>query len=197
MISLRCPSEDQITRLFHSLDAADFSYPHIGATKHQMPNGYNIDRHASVIGHGEADFESARQAIRDWKPFDLPWITTFPQAAPAQGTMIAVVAQLFGLWWTNVSRVIYTVDESDRFGFAYGTLPHHAESGEELFLVERSLKTDEIHYHITAFSRPRHPLARLGYPFSRGAQKRFGRGSIEAMKRAVSNSRVGLSPSAS
>jgi uncharacterized protein (UPF0548 family) len=193
MISLRCPSEDQIVGLFHSLNATDYSYPHVGATRHQMPNGYNIDRHASVIGHGEADFESARQAIRDWKPFDLPWVTTFPQATPAEGTMIAVVARLFGLWWTNVSRVIYTIDESDRFGFAYGTLPYHAESGEELFLVERSLETNEIHYRITAFSRPWHPLARLGYPFSRGAQKRFGRGSIEAMKRAVSNSRVGLS----
>ncbi|HIG72535.1 MAG: DUF1990 domain-containing protein [Myxococcales bacterium] len=187
MISLRCPDSDQIARLLLSLDTADYTYPQVGATRGEMPDGYNIDRHSAIIGHGNADFENAKQAIRDWKPFELPWIKTFPQSAPKTGTMIAVIAHLFGMWWTNVSRVLYTIDEAERFGFAYGTLPHHAESGEELFLVDRSGETNEVHYRITAFSRPRHPLARLGYPFSRGAQERFGNGSIDAMKRAVSD----------
>ncbi len=32
-------------------------------------------------------------------------------------------------------RVVYVIDEPDRRGFAYGTLPGHPESGEELFAV--------------------------------------------------------------
>ncbi len=41
-------------------------------------------------------------------------------------------------------RVVYVVDEPDRRGFAYGTLPGHAESGEELFLVRYDPATEEV-----------------------------------------------------
>jgi uncharacterized protein (UPF0548 family) len=100
--------------------------------------------------------------------------------------MVAVVAQILGVWWTNVSRVIYTIDERNLFGFAYGTLPYHAETGEELFIVERSGESAEVNYRILAFSKPRHVLARIGYPLSRAAQRRFGAASVEAMRDATS-----------
>ncbi len=51
-----------------------------------------------------------------------------------------------------------------RFGFAYGTLPGHVESGEERFLVEWDRGDDAVWYDILAFSRPNHVLTRLGYP---------------------------------
>ena len=41
-------------------------------------------------------------------------------------------------------RVVYVVDEPDRRGFAYGTLPGHAESGEELFLVRYDPATEDV-----------------------------------------------------
>jgi len=167
------------------LSRSTFSYPDVGATRGTMPDGYNVDRHSAVIGHGDVAFERAKQGIRDWAPFDLPWIKTFSQSEPAVDTVVAVVARVFGFWWTNVSRVVYTIDETDCFGFAYGTLPLHAESGEELFKVERSADSGEISYRIVAFSKPRHPLARLGYPLSRGVQRRFGVESIEAMRRTA------------
>jgi uncharacterized protein (UPF0548 family) len=50
-------------------------------------------------------------------------------------------------------RVVYVVDEPDRRGFAYGTLPGHAESGEELFVVRYDSATDEVFAQVTAFSR--------------------------------------------
>jgi uncharacterized protein (UPF0548 family) len=80
------------------------------------------------------------------------------------------------------------VDEAGpvaRFGFAYGTLPGHAESGEERFLVEWDRTGDAVRYDVLAFSRPRHPLARLGYPLTRRAQRRFARDSAAAMLRAA------------
>jgi uncharacterized protein (UPF0548 family) len=101
---------------------------------------------------------------------------------------VAVVARLFGLWWLNACRIVYVVDEQgpvQRFGFAYGTLPGHAESGEERFTVEWREAAGAVWYDIQAFSRPRQVLARLGYPLARRLQRRFARGSAAAMRRAV------------
>jgi uncharacterized protein (UPF0548 family) len=98
---------------------------------------------------------------------------------------VAVVARSLGLWWLNACRVVYVMGEKDKFGFAYGTQPGHAESGEERFLVEWDRADGGVWYDILAFSRPRHPLARLGYPWTRWVQRRFARDSGAAMVRAV------------
>ena len=42
-------------------------------------------------------------------------------------------------------RVVYVVDEPDRRGFAYGTLPGHPETGEELFAVRYDPATEEVY----------------------------------------------------
>lgn len=198
MMSLGFPSADRIEDLFVQLASADYSYPEVGATRGATPQeyrdprkfgglaGYNVDHYAAILGNGDVVFEAAKDAIREWSPFHLPWIRVVAQSEPAPGVLVAIVVRIAGLWWTNVSRVLYTVDEANSFGFAYGTLPVHAETGEERFTVERSAESGDVTYRILAFSRPRHPLARLGYPFSRAAQRRFGAGSIEAMKNAIS-----------
>ena len=72
-----------------------------------------------------------------------------------------------------------------RYGFAYGTLPGHAESGEEQFTVEWHERDDSVRYDILAFSRPQQLLPRLGYPFTRRVQTRFARDSAAEMQRAV------------
>ena len=102
--------------------------------------------------------------------------------------MVAIVARIAGFWWLNSTRIVYVIDESGplrRFGFAYGTLPGHAESGEERFLIEWNRDDDTVWYDLLAFSRPNHLLVRLGYPFVRRLQKRFARDSGKAMLQAV------------
>jgi uncharacterized protein (UPF0548 family) len=104
------------------------------------------------------------------------------------GTTVAVLARHAGFWSLGSARIIYLLEESsavERFGFAYGTLPGHAERGEQRFLVEHDLRSGAVSYDVLAFSRPNHPLAWLGYPFIRVLQGRFARDSKEAMKRAV------------
>ena len=66
----------------------------------------------------------------------------------------------------------------------YGTLPEHSESGEELFAVEWR-EDDSVWYDLLAFSRERHPLAKMAYPLARDLQRRFRRDSGAAMQRAV------------
>lgn len=66
-------------------------------------------------------------------------------------------------------RIVYTVDEPARRGFAYGTLPGHPESGEEAFVVER--RDDEsVWLTIRAFSRPANRWLWIGYPLLRLVQ---------------------------
>ncbi|HEV3306332.1 MAG TPA: DUF1990 family protein [Candidatus Sulfotelmatobacter sp.] len=86
-----------------------------------------------------------------------------------------------GVSLTADSRILAT----KRFGFAYGTLGEHAESGEERFTVEWSRDDDSVWYDILAFSRPRQMLARLGYPLSRLLQKRFAEDSKAAVAKAA------------
>ena len=98
-----------------------------------------------------------------------------------------MLASALGLWVLNACRVVYVVEEEEpvrRFAFAYGTLPEHAESGEERFQVEL-LEDDSVWYDILAFSRPNQLLARLAYPYVRRKQKQFARESMLAMKATV------------
>jgi len=103
------------------------------------------------------------------------------------GSDVGVLIRHFGFYSLNACRIVYVIDEEDpmkRFGFAYGTLAEHAESGEERFTVELNQK-DEVWYDILAFSRPRQMIARVGYPLSRFLQKRFAEASKAAMLKAV------------
>jgi len=69
-----------------------------------------------------------------------------------------------------------------RFGFAYGTLPDHAETGEERFTIEWHPNDDSVWYDILAFSRPNKLAAKLGYPITRVFQRRFARDSNERLR---------------
>jgi len=60
----------------------------------------------------------------------------------------------------------------------------HVESGEERLLIERDTTDGSVWYDILAFSRPRHILAHLGYPWVRRLQNRFREDSGAAMQRA-------------
>jgi uncharacterized protein (UPF0548 family) len=121
--------------------------------------------------------------------FNMPWVILHLANSPIQiGTDVAVSIHHFGFYSLNACRIVYVVnDESPikRFGFAYGTLAEHAESGEERFTIEWNRDEDMVWYDILAFSRPRQMLTRLGYPLSRLLQKRFAEGSKAAMLKAV------------
>src|SRR5204863_6274437 len=71
------------------------------------------------------------------------------------------------------ARVVHVVDDEATIGFAYGTLPSHPEEGEEIFLVHR--RAGCVCFEVSAFSRPRDPLARLGSPVTRWLQRRTNR----------------------
>ena len=88
----------------------------------------------------------------------------------------------------SACRVVWVVDDGDRFGFGYGTLPVHPESGEEAFVAERA-PGGEVRLSIVAFSRARSVLTRLGGPVARRQQERFTDGYVDALRHHVTVSR--------
>jgi uncharacterized protein (UPF0548 family) len=183
------PSPENIARFLDRQRGQPFSYPGPGSSRTgEAPPGFVVDHRRRELGLGEQAFEAARAAVRDWVMFRLGWVEICRPLPPIEtGTAVAVLARFAGVWWLNACRIVYVVDESAplrRFGFAYGTLPDHAESGEERFTVEWR-EDDSVWYDLYAYSRPGTWLVRLGYPVARHLQKRFGVDSLAVMERAV------------
>jgi uncharacterized protein (UPF0548 family) len=183
------PTRDEVNALLRVQCEQPFRYPGVGTSSDSAPPpGFDLDHNRVRIGQGAADFEAAVVALRAWAMFPAPWTRIAPAHAPiAQGTVVAMSAHAVGFWWLNACRIVYLVDDSApvrRFGFAYGTLPTHVESGEERFTVELHAN-GEVWYDLRAFSRPRYWLARDFKPVARRLQRRFVRESQQAMRRAV------------
>lgn len=146
---------------------------------------YDYDETTIFLGEGREVFETAKNVIRGWDMFPKSWTKIYPQNAPIEaGQRVALLFNLLGLWWWNSSEIQYTIEDDDRFGFAYGTLPGHVELGEELFLVSIDSQ-QKVWYEIKAFSRPANWLVQLAYPYARSQQRRFVRDSMALMKELV------------
>jgi uncharacterized protein (UPF0548 family) len=196
MLMSRRPSPQTVQQFLDSQGNSVFSYSATGATGTGPPAGYVVDRTRVKLGHGEDVFLSAKAAMERWEQFRLGWVEAWPEETPIRpGETVAVLARAAGFWWLNACRIVYVIETNKpvrRFGFAYGTLADHAESGEERFLIEQDPADGSVWYDILAFSRPRHVLARLGYPLMRRLQKRFARESAAAMQRAVETAAGGV-----
>jgi uncharacterized protein (UPF0548 family) len=193
MFLVRRPTREAIDRFLRASQDLPLSYGPIGIVRGETV-GHNLDEATVAIGRGKADFERARTALIAWKQFDIGWVELFPRHAPlAAGTVVAVLIRHLGFWSLNGCRVLYSVgclDDAARFGFGYGTLTNHAESGEELFEVFIDPQTDEVMYRIRATSWPQATLALVGQPIVRVLQARFRRHSVVAMMRATRSNGV-------
>jgi len=189
MLSLRRPSTGAIREFLARQSQLGFTYSEIGSTATVPPAGYAVDRTRVRLGAGEQVFSRAKAALSRWDHFRLGWVEAWSPATLIQpGAVVAVLAREFGVWSLNACRIVYVLDEPGpirRYGFAYGTLPDHVETGEERFVIEWDEAGGEVYYDILAFSRPRRPLIRLANPYVRRVQKRFSRESAAAMARAV------------
>lgn len=196
MLLLRKPTSETIQCFLDSQRGLDLTYEGVGFTASDPPAGYIVDHTRVQLGKGEEVFAAAKSALEGWRQFELGWLEARPVTTPIrQGAVVAIVARSIGFWWLNACRIVYLIHdelEKRQFGFAYGTLPDHAGSGEERFLIEMDGE-GRVWYDILAFSRPNHALARIGYPYVRRLQKRFGQHSAAAMKQAVESALVSLS----
>lgn len=207
MFFLRRPTAKTLDALGREQSDLPFTQPEVGATRSQSfaaPKGFDVDRYGVVLGHGGETFERACAAIRRFDMYPPGWTTIhYPDgASELQKDMVFVaVIRHFGFYSALPCRIVYTVNDAGddagadvingasksalRFGFALGTLPGHAECGEERFEVSWNRSDDTVRYDVLAYSRPRALLARLGYPIVRALQKRFARDSQANMLRVA------------
>lgn len=188
------PTSESIDRFLGRAATTDYSYSKVGATRTEQTiheSVYNVDHNQIVIGSGLEEFGKAKNAITFWRMFDMPWVELcWPNTPIEEGRTVAILIRHFGFYSLNAARIVYTIEEPDRFGFAYGTLEDHGESGEERFSVRLDEETGDVVYDLYAISQPKHFLAYLGYPLTRILQKRFAADSKQAMFRAVRDNRL-------
>lgn len=89
--------------------------------------------------------------------------------AVSPGDRVIVTARVFSLTVVEPVEVVAVVEEPDRVGFAYRTLPGHPVSGEEAFIVHR--QGDVVRLTVRSLTRaaPQQPWRAL-YPLLRVAQ---------------------------
>jgi uncharacterized protein (UPF0548 family) len=181
---LRRPSAAVLDRIVSEQKSRELTYAEHGATSAELPAGYRHDRwHADLGPFDPASFELASRALMSWRIQLGAGLTCWPGAAIKPGSTFVLLMRLPLVFATAAGRVVTVLDEPERCGFAYGTLPGHPEQGEESFLVAR--EGDRFAFRVVAFSRPRQLAARLGAPVSRALQLRANRRYLDTMREVV------------
>ena len=187
MFFISTPSDDQVRALLSKLADAPCTHRDVGISANELevaPRGFQLDRYGTELGVGQAVFERACAVLARLENYP-PSFTRVVRAPGelAPGHLFATVAQHLGFASVHPCRVLYVVREPERFGFGFGTLAGHAESGEERFIVR--MVGDRVRYEVQAFSRPAGVLARLGAPVTRSYQLRFQKETLEVMRASV------------
>lgn len=187
MFYISKPTEKEVKELIESQTNLQFSYKNVGATKERNPPiDFPLNQIRKKLGSGETIFNKAVKAIHLWQMYALGWTKVLPENAPIkEGEIILTMINHLGFWSLNPCRIVYLIDEKNdgfqKFGFAFGTLPAHSETGEEQFLIEWNRQTDEVFYEIYAFAKAHNPLAKLGFFYVSYLQKSFAADSYRAM----------------
>lgn len=182
---LQKPSEARLEALVEGLATTPFSYSAVGATAEVLPTTYWTDRAAVDLGTGHGVFARAKAVLADLSMFDNGVTELYPRTPRVKpGQVVLVQLRVLGLWSVNPCRVVYVVDTPEQFGFAYGTLPGHAEQGEEVFLVRRN-SGGRVWFETNAFSRPQEWLVKLGNPYAKKLQQRVKQLYLDGFTKAM------------
>lgn len=146
------------------LRAASLTYERTATT----PAGFAHFTRSTALRR--TDLDGAADDLLGWRVHERAGL-----AVRASGPAVedAVVEMRLGVGTVSVRipcRVVAVVDEPDRRGFSYGTLPGHPECGEEEFLLERAAD-GSLRFTVAAFSRPATLLARAGGPVTGWVQR--------------------------
>ena len=118
-----------------------------------MPTGYRLVEVSRVIGHGRDTFERAGDRLLSWSMHrKLGFrVSTDHSRVREQAVALLSIGPL-----RIPCRVVLVYDDpaANALGFAYGSLPGHPVSGEELFMVTFDEHTQEVRGVVRSFSRP-------------------------------------------
>lgn len=160
------------------LETLPLTYPDVGATAGTMPPGYSHVQMSRRIGTGRARFDQAAEKVMRYGMLRGAGL-----AVSASTDAAKVGSSVLGRLgpFTIPCRVVYVIDEPNRRGFAYGTLPGHAVQGEEMFGVRYDPADGAVYSEVAAFSRPAAWWSRLGRPVLTLAQRQVSRRYLTAV----------------
>ncbi|QDP94777.1 DUF1990 domain-containing protein [Microlunatus elymi] len=167
------------------LERAAYNYPEVGATRgDQFPGGYRALHESVTIRGGRKTFERLAGRLMTWRiHLDAGLRLQVSNPRPIESAVVIATLRLGPFPVRTRCRVVYVIKETNRVGFAYGTLPGHPERGEEQFLVEL-LDDDQVRFGLTAFSRNASVLALLGGPISNRVQLMVNHRYLDAARSA-------------
>jgi uncharacterized protein (UPF0548 family) len=185
LFSLRRPSSKELNQLRGAQSHLELTYESAGGTNGTPPAGYREKRWSAELGAGPEVFQKGKEGLRWWAPHRGAGMELAP-AFPAieEGTVLVGLARTLGIYVTTACRIVYVIDEPGRYGFGYGTLPHHPEQGEEAFVVRMDAES-KVHFEVRSFSRPGHPLIKLGGPVGPLIQSQIARRYLAGMRSYV------------
>ena len=184
-VRLRRPTETDLATLLARCREDSLTYaPTGGSLVGDAPEG--LRRHSWATELPDGSFARGVEALKSWSMHRGAGLEVASDGPIAVGTNVAVSAPLPLGYVDACCRIVAVVDEPDRYGFAYGTLSVHPESGEESFLVVRD--GGGVRFDVHAVSKPRHPLARLVPPVADRLQDLAVRNYLSAMRRYTAES---------
>ena len=192
MIVLGKPSNQIIKEFLSSQIDQPFSYKEIGMTRETklIYPDYVTDHSRIHLGEGSAVFDRAVKGLRDWQHFKLSWLSICSgEIAIEPRSIVGLLIPLGPFSLLYACRIVYVINNEDngiqKYGFAYGTLPQHAECGEERFTLEWNKLDNTVWYDILSFSHPNNFLIKIANPIARLVQKKFAHDSKLAMYAAM------------
>lgn len=146
--------------------------------------GYRRSEVSALIGAGEDVWVRARADVLRWRVKTASGFRVGDGGAVAPvtpGERLIVTARVLGITVTEPVEVVEVVEEADRVGFAYRTLPGHPVSGEEAFIVVRD--GDEVRLVVRSLTRAaRQQPWRALYPVLMVAQRVARRRYLRALR---------------
>ncbi|MEU1084150.1 DUF1990 domain-containing protein [Streptomyces sp. NPDC005908] len=168
------------------MSSADFTYDHVGASRDPdfCPPGFHHLRERTRLGEGEKVFRQAAEALLTWelhREMGVGIDASAERAAPD----VDVTVTLAGVVKAPC-RVVWTVEEHRRAGWAYGTLAGHPECGEEAFVVHRT-GDGTVWLTVSAFSKAARWYSRAGGPATRRLQQAYARHCGKTLRRLATH----------
>ena len=120
------------------LRAQKLTYAEVGRPVAVPPVGYaHLSRTHQVAE--STDFGVAGRALMTWEVQAFSGLRILASSLEAElGTVVIMRLGVGAVALSIPCRVVDVIDEPDRQGFSYGSLPGHPESGEESFLLRRA-----------------------------------------------------------
>jgi len=137
---------------------------------HPSDHGYRRWESSVLVGRGEKVWERATRNVLRWRVKTESGFAVESPGPVSKGDRVTVTARLLGVTVIEPVEVVDVVEEHERVGFAYRTMPGHPVSGEEAFIVYRS--GEEVHLTVRSLTRaaPQQPWRAL-YPLLLVAQR--------------------------